>query len=64
MFDEIRHIFLYYFTKIRPRSSTRDNFGKLIHQFQPETKTLIRKLKGSKQNNIDKMCLYYLIKHT
>ena len=24
--------------------SARDNFGKLIHQFQPETKTLIRKL--------------------
>ena len=25
--------------------SGRDNFGKFIHQFQPETKTLIRKLK-------------------
>ena len=25
--------------------SARDNFGKFIHQFQPETKTLIRKLK-------------------
>ena len=24
--------------------STWDNFGKFIHQFQPETKTLIRKL--------------------
>ena len=24
--------------------STWDNFGKLIHQLQPETKTLIRKL--------------------
>ena len=24
--------------------SSRDNFGKLIHQFQTETKTLIRKL--------------------
>ena len=24
--------------------SARDNFGKFIHQFQPETKTLIRKL--------------------
>ena len=23
--------------------SARDNFGKFIHQFQPETKTLIRK---------------------
>ena len=23
--------------------SSRDNFGKFIHQFQPETKTLIRK---------------------
>ena len=25
--------------------SARDNFGKFIHQFQPEIKTLIRKLK-------------------
>ena len=25
--------------------SAWDNFGKFIHQFQPETKTLIRKLK-------------------
>ena len=24
--------------------SARDNFGKFIHQFQPETKTLIKKL--------------------
>ena len=24
--------------------STQDNFGKFIYQFQPETKTLIRKL--------------------
>ena len=24
--------------------SAQDNFGKFIHQFQPETKTLIRKL--------------------
>ena len=24
--------------------SARDNFGKFIYQFQPETKTLIRKL--------------------
>ena len=24
--------------------SARDNFGKVIHQFEPETKTLIRKL--------------------
>ena len=23
--------------------NTQDNFGKLIHQFEPETKTLIRK---------------------
>ena len=26
--------------------SARDNFGKFIHQFQPETKTLIRKLEN------------------
>ena len=24
--------------------NARENFGKFIHQFQPETKTLIRKL--------------------
>ena len=24
--------------------STQDNFGRFIHQFQPETKTIIRKL--------------------
>ena len=34
---------------------TRDNFGKFIYQFQPKTKTLIRKLeriliKSSRQN--------------
>ena len=26
--------------------SARDNFGNFIHQFQPETKTLIRKLES------------------
>ena len=26
--------------------SAQDNFGKFIHQFQPETKTLIRKLES------------------
>ena len=43
--------------------SARDNFGKLIHQFQSETKTLIRKLVRIFKNHIDKMCLYYSIKH-
>ena len=41
--------------------STRDNFGKFIYQFQPETKTLIRKLKRI-LNYTDKICLYYLMK--
>ena len=26
--------------------STRDDFGKFIYQFQPETKTIIRKLES------------------
>ena len=42
--------------------STQDNFDKFIYQFQPKTETLVRKLQ--RKNNIDKMCLYYLIKHT
>ena len=29
---------------LRTVRSARDNFGKFIHQFQPETKTLIKKL--------------------
>ena len=28
----------------------RDNFGKFIHPFQPETKTLIRELENIRQN--------------
>ena len=28
--------------------STQDNFGKFIHQFQPETKTFIRKIERVK----------------
>ncbi len=43
--------------------SGRDNFGKFIYQFQPETKTLIRKLERI-LNYRDKICLYYLMKHT
>ena len=44
--------------------SAQDNFGKFIHQFQPEAKTLIRKLiriliKLYRQN-----VSLYLIKHT
>ena len=30
--------------KLQAFQSTWDKFGKFIHQFQPETKTLIRKL--------------------
>ena len=45
--------------------SARDNFSKFIYQFQPETK--LRHLSGnskrSKLNYIDKICLYYLMKH-
>ena len=36
-----------------------DNFGKFIYQFQPETKTLIRKLERILTNYIDKMCLLF-----
>ena len=32
--------------------SAQDNFGKFIHQFQPETKTLIRKLRKDLKQNI------------
>ena len=42
--------------------SARDNFGKFINQFQPETKTLSRKL----ERILDKLyivCLYHLMKH-
>ena len=42
--------------------STRDNFGKFINKFKPETKTLIRKLERILKY-IDKRCLYYLFKH-
>ena len=42
--------------------SAQDNFGKFIHQFQTETKTLIRKLERI-LNYTDKICLYYLMKH-
>ena len=38
--------------------SAQGNFGKFIHQFPPETKTLIRKLERILIK--DKMCLYYL----
>ena len=41
--------------------SIRDNFGKFFLQFQPEIKTLIRKLERILKNYIDKMCFYYLI---
>ena len=45
-------------------------FGKFIHQFPPETKALIRtlerilNLKNLKENYIEQLYLYYLIKHT
>ena len=42
--------------------SARDNIGKFIHQFKPKTKTLIKKLERILYY-IDKMCLYYLVKH-
>ena len=43
--------------------SAWDNFGKFIHQFQSETKTLIRKLERILIRFTDKMCLYNLIKY-
>ena len=36
--------FAYVCYVIKKTFKTRDNFGKFIHQFQPESKTLIRKL--------------------
>ena len=42
--------------------SAQDNFGKFIHQFKPETKTLITKLERILIKSV-KICLYYLIKH-
>ena len=42
--------------------SARDNFGKFIHQFQPESKKLIRKLERI-LSYTDKICHYYLMKH-
>ena len=42
--------------------SARDNFGKFIHQFQPETKTLIWKLERVLIEYFDKICPYYFIK--
>ena len=39
-----------------------DHFGKFIHHFQPETKTLINKIERN-LNYADKICLYYVIKH-
>ena len=43
--------------------NSQDNFGKFIHQFQPETKTLIRKIERILIKLYWQMCLYYLIKH-
>ena len=47
--------------------STRDNFAKFIYQFQPETKTLIRKLERILntlyRQNVS-LLFYYLMKHT
>ena len=42
--------------------SARDNFGKFIYQFQPETKTLFRKLERILNKLYRKICLYYLMK--
>ena len=39
--------------------SARDNFGEFMYQFQPETKTLIRKLEKI-LNYTDKICLYHI----
>ena len=46
--------------------STRDNFGKFIHQFQPETKRLIRKLERilSKLYRQNVFTSWYVYTHT
>ena len=54
----MQHLMIAYVRSV----STQDDYGKFIHQFQPETKTLIRKLERVLIEYIDKMCLYYLIK--
>ena len=41
--------------------SARDNFGKFIYQFQPETKIFIRKLERILK--LHKQNVFYLIKH-
>ena len=43
--------------------SAQDNFGKFIYQFQPKTKTLIRKLERILIKLYRQKCLYYTIKH-
>ena len=43
--------------------SAQDTFGKFIHQFQPENKTLIRKLERILLKLYWQNLLYYLIKH-
>ena len=40
--------------------SARDNFGKFIYQFQPETKTLIRKLEMTSNKLYRKKNLYLM----
>ena len=42
--------------------SARDISSKFIHQLQPETKTLVRKLEWNLRRLYRKMCLYFLIK--
>ena len=39
------HIYIYTIMAYEGSESAQDNFGKFIHQFQPKTKTLNRKLK-------------------
>ena len=40
--------------------SARDNFGKFIYQFQPETKTLIRKLEKDLKQIIQKNIVFII----
>ena len=44
--------------------SARDDFGKFIHQFKPETKTLIKKLERiliQLYKHFNQICLYIYI---
>ena len=50
------YIYIYIYEK---SESVGDNFGKFIHQFQPETKTLIWKLENILIKFSRQKCVFY-----